>query len=540
MTITPVLGLRKPDASDAVKRADFNYNWDLLDAHKHDLANLTGITPVANGGTGADNATAARTNIGADDAANLTKGTLPIARLPITPITKGGTGADNAVGARANLGAASTDPATQSTPGLMSVADKIKLDGVAAGANNYNHPNSGVSAGTYRKVTVNAQGHITAANNDPAAITDGGTGSNTAAGARTNLGVPPTLHTDDVGAYGKASAEAYGHAMASSKSPLAPGTAAVGADNGKFAREDHVHPAQSSVTGNAGTATKLAAPRMINGTPFDGSEDISFGTLMPQLIPVSEDMNNITTPGAYYCTTNATAESLQNCPTTQAFFLFVGIHAGVSQVVVERTAAVPKVYLRNNNGTWGDWCRIYTTADAPTSVSGNAGTATKLATARAISVTGGATAAGVNFDGTGAITLNVTALDVSKATAGTLPIARGGTGATDAATARTNLGINLANLGAAASNHTHALTDAAITGTLPVARGGTGQTSLQALRNAAGLGNTTGALPVANGGTGATTAAQAIANLGYASNIVIYSDTEPGVVPGKLWLKPIA
>ena len=44
----------------------------------------------------------------------------------------------------------------------------------------------------------------------------------------------------------------------------------------------------------------------------------------------------------------------------------------------------------------------------------------------------------------------------------------------------------------------------ATAGTLPVARGGTGQTTLAAARNAMGLGNTTGALPVANGGTGAT------------------------------------
>lgn len=59
---------------------------------------------------------------------------------------------------------------------------------------------------------------------------------------------------------------------------------------------------------------------------------------------------------------------------------------------------------------------------------GNAATATKLAAARLFSVTGGATAGGVSFDGTGNVTLNVTALDVSKASAGTLPVARGGTG----------------------------------------------------------------------------------------------------------------
>jgi hypothetical protein len=49
-----------------------------------------------------------------------------------------------------------------------------------------------------------------------------------------------------------------------------------------YARADHVHPAQTSVTGNAGTATKLATPRMIMITGqvggqayFDGSGNIT-------------------------------------------------------------------------------------------------------------------------------------------------------------------------------------------------------------------------------------------------------------------------
>lgn len=44
----------------------------------------------------------------------------------------------------------------------------------------------------------------------------------------------------------------------------------------------------------------------------------------------------------------------------------------------------------------------------------------------------------------------------SDVTSGTLPVARGGTGATSAAAARTALGITPANIGAAASSHTHA------------------------------------------------------------------------------------
>lgn len=44
-------------------------------------------------------------------------------------------------------------------------AEKTKLSGIANNANNYVHPNSGVSAGTYKSVTVNAQGHVTGGSN---------------------------------------------------------------------------------------------------------------------------------------------------------------------------------------------------------------------------------------------------------------------------------------------------------------------------------------------------------------------------------------
>lgn len=55
--------------------------------------------------------------------------------------------------------------ATQNANGLMSASDKKKLDDIATSANNYSHPNSGVTAGTYTSVTVNAQGHVTAGSN---------------------------------------------------------------------------------------------------------------------------------------------------------------------------------------------------------------------------------------------------------------------------------------------------------------------------------------------------------------------------------------
>lgn len=54
---------------------------------------------------------------------------------------------------------------TPSYKGLMSAADKKKLDGIADNANNYVHPSSGIKAGGYKQVSVNAQGHVTGGSN---------------------------------------------------------------------------------------------------------------------------------------------------------------------------------------------------------------------------------------------------------------------------------------------------------------------------------------------------------------------------------------
>ena len=89
-------------------------------------------------------------------------------------------------------------------------------------------------------------------------------------------GKAPTSHASSATTYGASSASNYGHAKASSTTPKANGTAAAGSETSSFARGDHVHPLQTSVSGNAGSADKVnnALSIQLNGgtaTSFDGS-----------------------------------------------------------------------------------------------------------------------------------------------------------------------------------------------------------------------------------------------------------------------------
>lgn len=89
---------------------------------------------------------------------------------------------------------------------------------------------------------------------------------------------------------------------------------------------------------------------------------------------------------------------------------------------------------------------------------------------------------------------NATSDDLANAiNSEVVPVANGGTGATSATNARTNLGITPENIGAADENHKHSAADIT-SGTMSVSRLPT--------------------ITVAKGGTGATTAAQARVNLG--------------------------
>lgn len=80
------------------------------------------------------------------------------------------------------------------------------------------------------------------------------------------------------------------------------------------------------------------------------------------------------------------------------------------------TFKVPSVSYDAEGHITGSSSTTMTMPPAPTSVSGNAGSATKLANSRNISITGAATAAAVAFNGTADVPLNVTSLNAAKLT----------------------------------------------------------------------------------------------------------------------------
>ena len=205
----------------------------------------------------------------------------------------------------------------------------------------------------------------------------------------------------------------------------------------------------------AGAATKLATARTIaatgdatGSTTFDGSANASVALTLAASGVTAGTYGNanalptftvdakgrLTSAGTVAVGNAATATKLATARTiaTTGDATGSGSFDGSANLSMALTLAASGVTA----GNYGNANAVPTfTVDAKGRVSaagevalGNAATATKLATTRLFSVTGGATAGGVSFDGSGNVALNVTALDVSKATAGTLPVARGGTG----------------------------------------------------------------------------------------------------------------
>ena len=181
--------------------------------------------------------------------------------------------------------------ATQSANGLMSSTDKTKLDGIATGANNYSLPTAssstlgGVKVGTNLSIS---NGVLSATDTKYDAATTSAAGL-MSANDKTKLNGIATGATANT---------------ASTTSPKAAGTAAVGSET-NYARGDHVHPAQTTVSGNAGTATKFASAQSVALTgDVTGSASSQAGWSVTTTLA-----NSGVTAGSYGPTANVTGSN---------------------------------------------------------------------------------------------------------------------------------------------------------------------------------------------------------------------------------------
>ena len=165
----------------------------------------------------------------------------PVATTVQLRLTAGSVVTPGTVSDHVGSGGSTHAAATTSTAGFMSATDKTKLDGVEAGANAYTHPTGDGNLHVPATGTTNSGKVLTAG-----------------ASAGSLSWVAPL-------ALGSTAGTALGTAAA--------GTATTAA------RSDHVHPVQTSVSGNAGTATKLETARTINGVSFDGSANITINAV---------------------------------------------------------------------------------------------------------------------------------------------------------------------------------------------------------------------------------------------------------------------
>lgn len=279
---------------------------------------------------------------------------------------------------------------------------------------------------------------------------------------------------------GAAAASHGTHVTYGTSNPLVAGTASPGTAS-TVSRSDHVHPLQTSVSGNSGSTTKLATARAIDGVNFNGTAAIThYGSCATEAATVEKVVacsNYTLVTGSRiivkFTVTNTAANPTLNVNSTGAkaiYYRGAAINAGhlasgrtyefvyngtqyelvgdidtntnTDTKVTNTLATTTKAYITGtttettNTGTQVFDTGVYLdtvagqlvaktfkgnlsgNATTASSCTGNAATATKLATARSFSITGGATASAVNFDGSANVALSVSNLNTDYLTNG--------------------------------------------------------------------------------------------------------------------------
>lgn len=163
--------------------------------------------------------------------------------------------------------------------------------------------------------------------------------------------------------------------LADATAPQAADQLAIARAGGNYALTfAELQAAITSVTGNAGTATKLATARNIDGQSFDGSANVT-----------------VIAPGTHAATSKATPVDADEIPLADSAASFVLKKLTWANLKATIKAYTDTLYPSGSGTSTG------TNTGDQTTVSGNAGTATALQTGRTID--------GQTFDGTANITV---------------------------------------------------------------------------------------------------------------------------------------
>ena len=244
------------------------------------------------------------------------------------------------------------------------------------------------------------------------------------------------------------------HVLYATENPLVAGTASLGVSE-KVSREDHVHPEQVNVTGNAGTATKLFTDRTFTigdtGKTFNGTVDVSWSLSEIGAIPLTGS-SAISGNLEFAQSDTATRGIVGNIGGNDYWRVVGGAtesNSGYLEIATADDANEP-IYVRQyGSGKFGTLTRTATLLDSsgntlfPGTVSatggfnGNASSATKLNTARSIN--------GTSFDGT---------TDITTAKWGTARNITIGN-STKSVNGSENVSWSLSEIDAAPTSHTH-------------------------------------------------------------------------------------
>lgn len=234
--------------------------------------------------------------------------------------------------------------------------------------------------------------------------------------------------------------------------------------------------APTSVTGNAGTATKLQTARTIaitgdatgTATAFDGSKNVTITATIPTMGAATASSAGtkglVPAPDAnkqgYYLRGDGTWA----VPTNNRVGQYVMADNVEYPLLAKRTSAVVNATDYSNFAaavTLNPSLGQITAKTFKGALSGNAATASKaaaLTTARTIAIGGAVTGTATSFNGTANITINTTAVNGAKVT-GTVPAAtkatQDGGGKVIAATYATKAEVTQGLAGKANISHTH-------------------------------------------------------------------------------------